>query len=168
MKLSTKGRYGLRAMVDIAEYSGNDAVSIQQISERQNLSERYLEQLIRKLRTAGLLNSVRGAGGGYVLARDPSEISVGDIIRALEGDIKAVDCMGEGTDENCGNADLCAAKFIWDRINNAIEDAVDSVMLSQLVEKSRELKKTCDKAIDPCDISCGSGKVERILDKKEV
>ena len=84
MKLSTKGRYGLRALIDLALYSENETVSIASISARQNISESYLEQLIAKLRKAGLVTSVRGAGGGYKLAKPASEISVGDILRALE------------------------------------------------------------------------------------
>ncbi len=82
MKLSTKGRYGLRALIDLALYSENETVSIASISARQNISESYLEQLIAKLRKAGLVTSVRGAGGGYKLALPASEISVGDILRA--------------------------------------------------------------------------------------
>ena len=85
MKLSTKGRYGLRAFIDLAEYEGVGPVSISSISERQDISERYLEQLRAKMKKAGLVKSVRGAGGGYILARKASEISVGDVLRALEG-----------------------------------------------------------------------------------
>ena len=90
MKLSTKGRYGLRAMLDLALHSESEAVSIASIAARQNISESYLEQLIAKLRKAGLVSSVRGAGGGYVLTKMPEEISVGDILRALEGNLDAV------------------------------------------------------------------------------
>ena len=85
MKLSTKGRYGLRALIDLAVYSGQEAVSIQSIAKRQNISDRYLEQLMGKLRRAGLVVSIRGAGGGYRLARPAGEISVGEVLRALEG-----------------------------------------------------------------------------------
>lgn len=141
MKLTTKGRYGLRAMMDIAEYSPEGAVCIKSISERENISEKYLEQLLRKLRKAGLVSSIRGANGGYVIAGDPSGISVGDIIRATEGDLKAVHCIADDPEHSCTNADLCAARFVWDRINSAIESAVDSVYLSELVEKSIELKE---------------------------
>ncbi len=140
MKLTTKGRYGLKAMMDIAEYSGDEAVCIKQISERQNISEKYLEQLLRKLRKAGLVNSIRGANGGYVLSKDASEISVGDIIRATEGDLRAVECMGDDPENACGNAEVCAARFVWDRINTAIENAVDTVYLSEITQKSVELK----------------------------
>ena len=84
LKLSTKGRYGLRAMIDLAQYSGEAPVSITSISARQDISERYLEQLMAMLKKAGLVSSVRGAGGGYILAKDMREISVGDILRTLE------------------------------------------------------------------------------------
>ena len=94
MKLSTKGRYGLRALIDLAQYSGQAPVSITSISARQDISERYLEQLMALLRKAGLIRSVRGAGGGYVLAKDMKEISVGDILRALEGNLEPVGMSG--------------------------------------------------------------------------
>ena len=94
MKISTKGRYGLRAMIDIAVYREKEPVPISKIAERQSLSERYLEQMMSLLRKNGLIRSVRGAGGGYVLARDASEISVGDVLRALEGSLEPVDCDG--------------------------------------------------------------------------
>ena len=88
MKLSTKGRYGLRAMIDLARYSEEEPVSIGSIAMRQGISERYLEQLVAKMKKAGLVKSIRGASGGYVLAKDSSEISVGDILRALEGSLE--------------------------------------------------------------------------------
>ena len=99
MKLSTKGRYGLRAIVDLASNSQDGAVCISSIAQRQNLSESYLEQLMSLLRKAGIIESVRGAGGGYRLARPPEQISVGEILRALEGNLNLVECsalMGEG------------------------------------------------------------------------
>ena len=99
MKLSTKGRYGLRALIDLALYSENETVSIQSIARRQNISDSYLEQLMRKLRSAGLIVSVRGAQGGYKLARPANEISVGDVLRALEGSLEAVTCGG--VDNSC-------------------------------------------------------------------
>ncbi|MDO4619722.1 MAG: Rrf2 family transcriptional regulator [Lachnospiraceae bacterium] len=139
MKLSTKGRYGLRAMIDLALNSETEeAVCIQSISERQNISESYLEQLVRKLRTAGLVNSVRGAGGGYQLAKPAEEISVGDILRALEGNLNAVTCGGTENDGSCEQADLCVTRLVWNKVNEAIEQAVDSISLEQLVDESRK------------------------------
>ena len=92
-ELSTKGRYGLRALIDLAQYGEKEAVSIQSISARQQISDSYLEQLVRKLKKAGLVTSLRGAQGGYRLAKPAEEISVGDVLRALEGSIEAVSCL---------------------------------------------------------------------------
>lgn len=140
MKLSTKGRYGLRAMIDLALYSENEPVSIQSIANRQNISESYLEQLVRKLRTAGLVCSVRGAGGGYQLAKSSTEISVGDVLRALEGNLDAVSCSA-GTDRGCEGADLCVTRYVWERINESITQTVDSIGIDQLVEESRKVRE---------------------------
>lgn len=138
MKLSTKGRYGLRALIDLAVHSETEAVSIQSIAGRQNISVSYLEQLIAKLKKAGIVISVRGAGGGYRLARPSEEISVGDVLRALEGSLQAVTCPGDEAKEGCTSADSCVTRYVWQRINNSINQAVDTIMLSQLVEESRK------------------------------
>ena len=140
MKLSTKGRYGLRALIDLAQYSGGDTpVSITSISDRQAISERYLEQLMAKLKKAGLVRSVRGAGGGYILAKDIHEISVGDVLRALEGNLDPVECAGLEPDGECKAADSCVTKYVWKRINESINRTVDEIRLDQLVEESRRL-----------------------------
>lgn len=139
MKLSTRGRYGLRALIDMAANQGDGTVSAQSIARRQGISEGYLEQLIRIMKNGGLVTSVRGAGGGYRLTRPAEKISVGDILRCLEGNLEAVECPAlEGND--CSTADACVTKFVWKRINDAIADAVDSVMLSELVEEEKKLK----------------------------
>ena len=140
MKLSTKGRYGLRALIDLALYSENETVSIASISARQNISESYLEQLIAKLRKAGLVTSVRGAGGGYKLALPASEISVGDILRALEGSLDAVNCPGLEEERSCGGSEFCVTKYVWQKINDSINRTVDEIKLDQLVEESRSMK----------------------------
>lgn len=138
MKLSTKGRYGLRAMVDLALHCEEETVALSSIAERQNISISYLEQLIAKLKKAGIVNSIRGAQGGYVLAKPPEEISIGEILRALEGDLNPVDCSEiSGGDSTCSGADLCVTKYVWKRISDSINNAVDDIMLSELVEESR-------------------------------
>lgn len=138
MKLSTKGRYGLRAMVDLALNSEDGTpVSIQSISQREQISESYLEQLVRRLRNADILVSQRGAGGGYVLARPADEITVGEVLRALEGNLKAVECVSD-TAGACTHMDLCVTRFVWERVNAAIEEAVDSITIGQLVSESRK------------------------------
>lgn len=140
MKLSTKGRYGLRALIDLAQYGEQEAVSIQSISARQQISDSYLEQLVRKLKKAGLVTSVRGAQGGYRLARPAEEISVGDVLRALEGSIEAVSCQ-EGENPSCVGKNLCVARFVWQKVNKSIQETVDSIMISQLVEESRRIQE---------------------------
>ena len=149
MKLSTKGRYGLRALIDLALYSENETVSIQSIARRQNISDSYLEQLMRKLRSAGLIVSVRGAQVGFNMQRPAYEISVGDVLRALEGSLEAVTCGGE--DNSCQGADLCVTKFVWERINSSIRDTVDSIKLSQLVEESRLMREKGQTQVQKCD-----------------
>ena len=140
MKLSTKGRYGLRALIDLAQYGEKEAVSIQSISARQQISDSYLEQLVRKLKKAGLVTSLRGAQGGYRLAKPAEEISVGDVLRALEGIIEAVSCQ-EGENPSCVGKDLCVARYVWQKVNKSIQETVDSIMISQLVEESRRIQE---------------------------
>ena len=106
MKLSTKGRYGLRAMIDLAMYGVEDAVALSAVSERQGISISYLEQLIAKLKKAGIVNSIRGAQGGYMLAKKPEEISVGEILRVLEGNLNPVDCSELEENNQCSGSDL--------------------------------------------------------------
>lgn len=137
MKLSTKGRYGLRAMIDLARYSEKEPVSISSIASRQDISERYLEQLVGLLRKAGLVQSIRGASGGYVLARSAGEISVGDILRALEGSLEPVKCAAFYSEEGCMASDGCVTKYVWQKINDSINETVDRMMLDELVRESR-------------------------------
>ena len=154
MKLSTKGRYGLRALIDLAQYSEQEAVSISSIAQRQNISESYLEQLVAKLRKAGLVKSIRGAQGGYKLARPAASISVGDILRALEGNLEAVECTAH-TQEGCDGSDLCVTKYVWQRINESISRTVDEMMLDQLVEESKiAQEKLKNQPVDYSSRSC--------------
>ena len=125
MKLSTKGRYGVILMIDLGMFHGEGPVSLKSVAERQNLSEHYLEQLIAPLRNAGLVRSIRGAYGGYVLAKNPQEITVGDIIRVLEGPITIVDDPEE------------ELKDLWERVRKSINEVLDSVTLQDLVEKKK-------------------------------
>lgn len=143
MKLSTKGRYGLKAMIDLADYSEEAPQSIMCIAKRQSLSDSYLEQLMAKLKRAGLVESIRGAAGGYVLARQSSEISVGDILRALEGDLKPVDCMGI-RGEKCKTGDYCPTRMVWQRIDESIQSTIDSIYLNELVEDNRRMRNQQD------------------------
>jgi len=139
MRLSTKGRYGLIAMVDLAMHSNDETVSVNSIAARQCLSESYLEQLIAKLKKAGLVNSIRGINGGYTLAKDPQHISVGDILRSLEGNLSVVECTDN--DSECAKFDSCVTKYVWKRINDSINTVVDSMTLQEIVENSHHLEK---------------------------
>ena len=154
MKISTKGKYGLRAMIDLAQYSEQEAVSISSIAQRQKISESYLEQLVAKLKKAGLVVSIRGAAGGYRLARPASGISVGDVLRALEGDVRAVICTAQ-TEEGCEGEELCVTKYVWQRINESIEKTVDEMMIDQLVAESRKAQeKAKNHDVDDSRNSC--------------
>ena len=142
MKITTKGRYGLRALIDLAKYSEIEPVSINSIATRQGISERYLEQLMTLLKKAGLIKSIRGAGGGYVLAREMSEISVGDVLRALEGSLESVECAGFREEDSCEAAGGCVTKYVWQKINESINRTVNEISLKQLVEESKAVPHT--------------------------
>jgi Rrf2 family iron-sulfur cluster assembly transcriptional regulator len=147
MKLSTKGRYGLRAMVDLAKNSEQEAVSINSIATRQNISESYLEQLVSKLKKAGLVKSIRGAQGGYILAKRPESISVGDILRALEGDLAPIDCPALTDEDCCKQSGSCASKYVWKRLNDGINEIVNKIMLSTLVEQENHACESGEKHV---------------------
>ena len=143
LKLSTKGRYGLKAIIDLAVHSEHEYVSISSICERQGISERYMEQLISKLKKAGFVKSVRGAGGGYQMAKPLNSITVGDVLRVLEGDMKIVDCpqVEQEGDIDCMNADLCVTKYVWQKVNDSINNTLDNITLNELVEESKKAIK---------------------------
>ncbi len=140
MKISTKGRYGLRALIDLAKYSEIEPVSINSIATRQGISEGYLEQLMTLLKKAGLVKSIRGAGGGYVLAKDIKEISVGDVLRALEGNLEPVECAAFRGDASCEVSGGCVTKYVWQKINESINKTVDEISLEQLVNESKSVQ----------------------------
>ncbi|OOB78602.1 MAG: Rrf2 family transcriptional regulator [Epulopiscium sp. Nuni2H_MBin003] len=139
MKLSTKGRYGLRLMIDIGVYSKKQPVSLKSISSRLSISESYLEQLTAKLKKHKLVISKRGAKGGYILAKDAKDISVGDILRALEGSLAPTDCTGENEMSDCmvscGVDRNCVTKSVWEKMRDGINNVVDSINLLELVDE---------------------------------
>ncbi|KLU62851.1 HTH-type transcriptional regulator CymR [Peptococcaceae bacterium CEB3] len=141
MKLSTRGRYGLKAMFDLAVHMGEGPVSLKSIAERQDISEHYLEQLIAGLRKAGLVKSVRGAQGGYVLGREPAKIRVGDVIRVLEGPIAPVDCVSEEDPECCAKAEHCVTRTIWEKVRDSISEVLDSITLEDMVKDAEKMDK---------------------------
>ena len=134
MRISTKGRYALRLMLDIAINSnGEKPVSIKDISARQEISDKYLEQIISVLNKAGYVRSIRGAQGGYVLRREPKEYTVGMILRLTEGSLAPVACVEEDAPP-CDRIDSCATAMVWKKLNKAISDVVDNITLEDLIE----------------------------------
>lgn len=129
MIISSKGKYGLVALMDICLYSGSEAVTLKSVSKRQNISERYLEQIFSILRKGGIITSKKGAQGGYFLARTAADITVGEILSILEGDLKIVSPSEERNDIEC-----FMQKNIWNNINRQIEEYFDSVTLEALVK----------------------------------
>ena len=138
MKLSTKGRYGVKSMLDLALHNGDGPVALKSIAERQDISENYLEQLFATLRKAGHVNSIRGAQGGYILAHDPKSITIGSILRALEGSLAPVECVVEDDPIKCSKSNSCVTKIVWEKIRDKVNEAVDSVTLSDLVEEYKK------------------------------
>jgi len=136
VKISTKGRYGLRAMVDLAVRSLNEQVPLSTIAENQNISVSYLEQVFSILRKAGLVKSIKGAQGGYILSDEPRNITVGLVLRTLEGDLSVVD---ELSNENNDNMQYCIKKNVWDKMNSCINRVVDSITLEDLVDEYYKL-----------------------------
>lgn len=129
MKISTKGRYGLTIMIELTKRYGEGPTSLKTIAQKHELSEHYLEQLIAPLRNAGLVRSIRGAYGGYILAKEPQEISAGDIIRVLEGPISPV----EGIED-----EEPAKRQLWIRIRDAVKDVLDSTTLEDMANFSED------------------------------
>lgn len=136
MKLSTRGRYGLKLMYELGKFYGNGPIALRTVAEKQNLSENYLEQLAASLRKSQLINSVRGAQGGYLLARTPEDITVGEILRSLEGDLSPVDCLMEESDFQCSKENSCPTKPVWTKIRDSINNTVDSITLLDMLQDS--------------------------------
>ena len=137
MKISTKGRYAVRMMLDIAQHDEGDPVRIKDISARQGISLKYLEQIVSALVRANFLQSVRGPQGGYHLVRKPGEYTVGDILRATEGSLACVECLS--SEQNyCERADACVTVRLWRELDEAISSVVDRYTLEDLMSWSTE------------------------------
>ena len=137
MKLSTRGRYGIHAMYDLALHANGGPQSIKSIAEREGIPEAYLEQLIAVLKREGLVASTRGAQGGYTLKRAPEEITVGDVLRALEGKLSLVECLDE--EESCGKSCACPSRIVWMKVRDGLGAIVDGITLMDMVEDYRKL-----------------------------
>lgn len=131
--VSTRGEYGMRLMVELARNWGNGTVSLHAVAEREGLPEAYLEQLVATLRRVGLVTGKRGAGGGYMLAKDPAGITAGDVVRALEGPIEPQVCTAEGEAVmNCVHEPSCGTRLVWVKLQETIAKALDGLTLADL------------------------------------
>ena len=135
MKLSTRSRYGIHAMYDLAVNANGGPQPIKAIAEREGIPEAYLEQLIAVLKREKLVTSTRGAQGGYMLARKPEEITVGDVLRALEGGLNLVDCLEE--DDACGKSCDCPTRIVWIKVRDGLNRIVDGITLRDMIEDYR-------------------------------
>ncbi len=132
MRVSAKELYGLRAMSEFAEHYGHGPLSLARVAERQGISQAYLEQIAIDLRRSDLLSSKRGAHGGYHLARAPEAITIGDVIRALEGSILPVQCVEDQKCEPCAMENGCSARGIWEQVRDRLVETLDSITLADL------------------------------------
>lgn len=137
MKMSTKGRYGIKAMLELALVYDREMISVRSIAKKQNISELYLEQIFSMLRKEKLIKSLRGAKGGYSLARSPKEITIKNIMDVLEGPISISNCIEK--DANCDNLDRCATRVLWVKIRDAIDDIFSSVTLQDIIDEHNKL-----------------------------
>lgn len=133
MKISTKGRYALRMMADLAINHNGEMIRVKEVAQRQGISEKYLEQIIATLKRAGYVKSLRGAQGGYMLAKKPEEYTVGMILRLTEGNMSPVSCL-EDNDNQCEMAEKCVTLPLWEMLDDAIKGVIDKVTLQDLVE----------------------------------
>ena len=138
MKISTKGRYALRLMLDLALNNTGEAVSLKDIARRQDISDKYLEKIISILNKAGYVRSIRGAQGGYMLAREPETYTVGTILRLTEGSMKPVACL-EDEPNQCSRAGECVTLRLWKMLDEAIEGVLDKVTLQDLKDWYEEM-----------------------------
>ncbi len=134
MKLSTKGRYGIKAMVDIAAEYGKGRISVNQLAEKQGVSVAYLEQIIAALKKAGLVEAARGASGGYTLTRPPEDIYVGEVLRALEGSTAILHCVGVDSTAECNNACRCSARPLWIKLQQKIDEVLNTTTIKEMAD----------------------------------
>lgn len=157
MRISTKGRYALRLMLELTFFYKKRLVSLKEIASRQGISEKYLEQIIMRLNHGGLVKSVRGSKGGYCLALPPSEITVGNVLRIMEGSLAPVECLTDPIN-TCPRANDCITVKVWEKLNEAIIGVVDSISLADLVSEAPTSPCHGDKqlALENCQDSLDS------------
>ncbi len=146
MKISTKGRYAVRVMLDLALNNTGECIKVKEIASRQGISEKYLEQIISILNKAGYVKSVRGAQGGYRITKEPKDYTIGMILRLTEGSLAPVACLEDDTDD-CERCDTCETLEVWREVYKAVNDVVDKVTLADLVEKRQRRLENLDYSI---------------------
>ncbi len=137
MRISTRGRYALRLMLDLALHDSGEYIALKDISARQEISVKYLEQIVSLLAKAGMLKSVRGPQGGYKLSKSPESYTVGDVLRVTEGSLAPVACLDD-SDNRCSRADSCATLGLWRELYDAICGVVDKTTLADLADRVRQ------------------------------
>ena len=142
MLISTKGRYGLRSMADLVLNAQENPVPLREIAERQGISESYLEQVFALLRKAGLVNAIRGSYGGYILARPAHQITVGEVLQALEGPLTLANCAHGGTTIECDKTDTCLTMSFWQELSAKMDEVLSSTTLQDLVDRERATGKS--------------------------
>lgn len=135
MKISTKGRYALRMLIELAAHQEQGFMSLKEISENQGISKKYLEQIVPMLNKSGILRTNRGNKGGYMLAKSPRECTVGDVLRATEGSLAPVACL-EYEVNDCPRAESCATLYVWQGLQKAVENYLDSVTIQDILERN--------------------------------
>ena len=133
MKISTKGRYGLRTLMDIAVHQAKGPVNLNDIAGRQGISAKYLWQIVNLLKTAGLVRGTRGPKGGYVLPRDPADITLLDVIQILEGPVSLVECVDDPA--FCAHTENCVAHSVWEEVSHAVRDALRKITLAEILRR---------------------------------
>ncbi len=141
MKMSTRGRYGLRLMLDLAANHGASPVMAESVAMRQDVSENYLHVLAKALKTAGLLVAFRGPRGGYLLARPPEEITVFDIVSAMEGRTSVVECVSDSV--SCARSENCVTRQVWETVSRKIDETLAAITLQDLLEQQKTLNDNC-------------------------
>lgn len=136
MKISTKGRYALRMLIDLAEHNDNGFVALKEIAERQDISKKYLEQIIPILNRSGILITNRGYQGGYKLAKNPEEITVGEILRNTEGSMAPVACL-EQTPNQCEKCSYCVTLPVWQGLEKVVNEYLDGISLQDIINQSK-------------------------------
>lgn len=151
MKITTRGRYALNLMLDIVTNSNGSPVKLRDIAERQKISDKYLEQIVATLNKAGLIRSIRGSQGGYLLVREPEEYTVGEILRVTEGNMAPVPCL-EYEANQCSKQESCVSVILYKKINDAVNSVIDTVTLADMYEWQSGIQ--CDKATEDEDAVC--------------